>query len=176
MSERNRFEVIINAIKTGTPIATPRSRFEEVINAIVGAGGSSVSVTAVQESGTKIATITIDDEGTDIYSPIPTIVPLFTSAWTGSFKYGSDISGDLTIFDRRLYMFKFKTDANDGNKVAFISGDVIRTGTKFTIGSKGQSDTWLQVTYNPETGALVCNNGNAEVVEIMYLSAQTEIS
>lgn len=175
MSERNRFEVIINAIKTGTPITNPRSRFEEIINAIVGAGGSDVSVTVTYESGTKIATVTVDDEATDIYTPIPTIVPIVTSIWTGSFKYNSDIS-EITFLDRQVYMFKFKTDANDGNKVAFMSGDVILTGAKFTISSDGQSSTWLQATYNTETGALVCNNGSAEIVEIMTLAAQTNIS
>lgn len=43
---RDRFEVILNAIKTQVPITDPRSRFEEVINALVGAGGGVPAVTA----------------------------------------------------------------------------------------------------------------------------------
>ena len=42
---RDRFEVILNAIKTQVPITDPRSRFEEVINALVGAGGGVPAVT-----------------------------------------------------------------------------------------------------------------------------------
>lgn len=40
---RDRFEVILNAIKTQVPITDPRSRFEEVINALVGAGVPAVT-------------------------------------------------------------------------------------------------------------------------------------
>lgn len=43
---RDRFEVILNAIKTQVPITDPRSRFEEVINALVGTGGGVPAVTA----------------------------------------------------------------------------------------------------------------------------------
>lgn len=43
---RDRFEVILNAIKTGVPITDPRSRFEEVINALVGTGSGLPAVTA----------------------------------------------------------------------------------------------------------------------------------
>lgn len=79
---RDRFEVIMNAIKTGVPIANPRSRVEEVINALVGAGGSDVSVTQVLTEGTKVATVTVDETGTDIYAPDPTdvsVTPVVTS-------------------------------------------------------------------------------------------------
>ena len=34
-----------------------------------GGGGSSVSVTQIQSTGTKIATITVDDTPTDLYAP-----------------------------------------------------------------------------------------------------------
>ena len=36
-----------------------------------GGGGSTVEVTQVLESGTKVATITVDDTPTDIFAPTP---------------------------------------------------------------------------------------------------------
>lgn len=36
--------------------------------------GSQIEVTAIQESGTKIATITIDEEDTDIYAPTSEVI------------------------------------------------------------------------------------------------------
>lgn len=38
-----------------------------------GGGGSTVEVTPIVTEGTKIATITVDDVGTDLYAPNPTI-------------------------------------------------------------------------------------------------------
>lgn len=178
MSERNRFEVIINAIKTGTPISNPRSRFEEIINAIVGAGGSEVEVTANYENGYTIGTISVDDVDTELKSPyIGVNTGTGESAvWTGSYKYNSNIT-DITFVPHKVYVFRFETDLNDGLKECFVTADLILTGTKFTIGAPwGQaSNIWLQNTYDAETHTLTCNNGSAEVTAIYMLASQAEV-
>ena len=43
--------------------------FAEIADEIVDAGGSTVSVTAELTEGTKIATVTVDGEDTDLYAP-----------------------------------------------------------------------------------------------------------
>ena len=45
-----------------------------------GGSGSTVSVTQIQSTGTKIATITVDDVPTDLYSPAQTLPYVVTSA------------------------------------------------------------------------------------------------
>lgn len=48
-------------------------RICESLNDIIdnggGGGGSTVTVTQIQSTGTKIATITVDGNGTDLYAP-----------------------------------------------------------------------------------------------------------
>ena len=46
-------------------------RICESLNDVIenGSGGSSVTVTQIQTTGTKIATITVDGDDTDLYAP-----------------------------------------------------------------------------------------------------------
>ena len=53
--------------------------------------GSQVEVTAIQESGTKIATITIDEEATDIYAPTSEVIYSTTERKIGKWIDGTDI-------------------------------------------------------------------------------------
>lgn len=175
---RDRFEVLMNAIKTQTAIPDPRNRFEEVINALVGAGGSTVEAEANYENGYTIGTISVDDVDTVLKSPYIAVNTGTGEAavWTGSYKYNSNIT-DITFVPHKVYIFRFKTDSNDGLKECFVSADLILTGSKFTIGAPwGQtSDIWLQNTYDAETHTLTCNNGSAEVTAIYMLASQVEV-
>ena len=53
--------------------------------------GSQIEVTAIQESGTKIATITIDEEATDIYAPTSEVIYSTTERKIGKWIDGSDL-------------------------------------------------------------------------------------
>ena len=53
--------------------------------------GSQIEVTAIQESGTKIATITIDEEATDIYAPNSELIYSTTERIIGKWIDGSAI-------------------------------------------------------------------------------------
>ena len=99
--------------------------------------GSQIEVTAIQESGTKIATITIDEEATDIYAPDSEVIYSITERKIGKWIDGSDLfqkvieytpessitTGDHTIADvTGLKILKY-------NAVAFNS----TTGKSFNI-------------------------------------------
>lgn len=193
MSERNRFEVIINAIKTGTPIATPRSRFEEVINAIVGAGGSDVSVTPIQTdglniatvtidgvdseiyapdvavtpvqlTGTKIAEITIDDAGYDIYAPASGGFQLITES-TDHLNYNSPVTVAAGAFNSDNTLV-FNILNNTMSYSAYVHARAVLAGT-FTVGICGQSNVWYQITYANNTFTVTnCSTAAPDITEI----------
>lgn len=187
MSERNRFEVIINAIKTGTPITSPRSRFEEIINAIVGAGGSSVSVTPIQTdglniatvtvdgvdseiyapdvvvtpvqlTGTKIAEITIDDAGYDIYAPAGGSPHFEVISKSTGLAYGNPVEVEPNSFTNDSVLCFEILGAMNYN--LFCIGRLVSAGA-FTIGCDSQGNNiWYQITFDSNTNTFtVTNNG-----------------
>lgn len=193
MSERNRFEVIINAIKTGTPIASPRSRFEEVINTIVGAGGSDVSVTPIQTDGLKIATITVDDVDSDIYAPDVVVTPVqltgtkiaeITIDDAGFDIYAPAVGGFHLITeatDKLNYNSPVTVAAgaiNSDNTVVFnilnnsmsysvyVHAHTVLAGT-FEIGIGGQTNVWYQMTFLNNTFTVTnCSVSAPDITEI----------
>lgn len=193
MSERNRFEVIINAIKTGTPISNPRSRFEEIINAIVGAGGSDVSVTPIQTDGLNIATVTIDGVDSEIYAPEITVTPVqLTGTKIAEIEIdnvGHDIyapaSGGFQVItettDRLNYNSPVTVAAgaiNSDNTVVFnilnntmsysvyIHARAVLAG-KFTVGICGQANVWYQITFENNVFTVTnCSSAAPDITEI----------
>lgn len=165
MSERNRFEVIINAIKTGTPIATPRSRFEEVINAIVGAGGgSNVSVTPIQLTGTKIAEIEVDDAGYDIYAPESGGFHVITEA-TDHLNYNSPVTVAASAFNSDNTLV-FNILNNLMSYSIYIHARAVLAG-KFAIGVYEQSSVWYQITFANNTFTVTnCSVSAPDITEI----------
>ena len=86
---------------TSAGIINTLKRFcDELKDATGGSGGSDVSVTQVLESGTKIATITVDDTPTDLYAPTP-ITPeapfTITASVSASVSATSVTISDLSI-------------------------------------------------------------------------------
>lgn len=187
---RDRFEVVINAIKTGEPIANPRSRFEEVINALVGAGGSDVSVTQVLTEGTKIATVTVDETGTDIYAPDPTdvtVTPVLTSGTkiaevavdgAGYDLYAPAAGGPhfevISLTTGLEYNNPVAVEANSFTNDSIICfeilgtmsynimclGRLVMTGT-FTVGCDSQAgNIWYQMTYDSNTNTFTVTNSS----------------
>lgn len=192
MSERNRFEVIINAIKTGTPIATPRSRFEEVINAIVGAGSNvtvtpiqtdglniatvtvngvdseiyapEVTVTPVQLTGTKIAEIEIDDAGYDIYAPASGGFQVITEP-TDHLNYNSPVTVAAGAFNSDNTLV-FNILNNIMSYSIYVHARAILAG-KFAIGVYEQSGVWYQITYKNNTFTVTnCSVSAPDITEI----------
>lgn len=186
MSERNRFEVIINAIKTGTPIATPRSRFEEVINAIVGAGGSSVSVTPIQTDGLNIATVTVDGVDKEIYAPSVTVTPIGSTGTkiaeieiddagfdiyapaggsphfeviskTTGLEYGHPVEVEANSFTNdSILCFEILGATMSYNM--FCIGRLVSAGA-FTIGCDSQGgNLWYQMTFDGNTNTFTITN------------------
>ena len=192
MSERNRFEVIINAIKTGTPIATPRSRFEEVINAIVGAG-SNVSVTPIQTDGLNIATVTVDGVDNEIYAPSVTVTPVqLTGTKIAEIEIddaGYDIyapaSGGFQVITEPTDHLNYNSPVtiaagaiNSDNTVVFniinnllsysvyIHARAVLAGA-FEIGIGGQSNVWYQITFANNTFTVTnCSVSAPDITEI----------
>ena len=62
-----------------------------------GGSGSEVSVTQIQSTGTKIATITVDDTPTDLYAPTP-IAPVDPFTITASVSAAKDATS-VTVTD-----------------------------------------------------------------------------
>lgn len=61
--------VVAGDITTGTPLSTSSQSIASAINELYSELGSEVSVTQVQQLGTKIAEITVDGTTTDLYAP-----------------------------------------------------------------------------------------------------------
>lgn len=147
---RDRFEVILNAIKTGVAITDPRSRFEEVINALVGAGGggSEVEVTTYIEDGIGIADITVDD---DVYHiKQQRVGPVQINEATDKLNYNSPVTVPLTLV-KPDSILTFEITASAGRNGRFMSmpfREFVYAATASSgveIGSAGQSDLWYQI-------------------------------
>lgn len=147
---RDRFEVILNAIKTGVPITDPRSRFEEVINALVGAGGggSEVEVTAYINDGIEIAKITVDDVETSIKQQRVGLVQI--NETTDKLNYNSPVTVPLTQV-KPDSILTFEVTASTGRNARFMSmpfREFVRAAAASSgveMGSAGQSDIWYQI-------------------------------
>ena len=147
---RDRFEVILNAIKTGVAITDPRSRFEEVINALVGAGGggSEVEVTTYIEDGIGIADITVDD---DVYHiKQQRVGPVQINEATDKLNYNSPVTIPLTLV-KPDSILSFEITASAGRNGRFMSMPfrefvyAAAASSGVEIGSAGQSLLWYQI-------------------------------
>jgi len=147
---RDRFEVILNAIKTGVPITDPRSRFEEVINALVGSGGggSEVEVTAYIEDGIGIAKIKVGDTETIIKQQ--RVGPIQINEATDKLNYNSPVTIPLTLV-KPDSILTFEITASTGRNARFMSmpyREFVRAAAASSgveIGASGQSPEWYQI-------------------------------
>lgn len=105
-------------------------------------GGSDVSVTQVLLSGTKTATITVDDTPTDLYAPDPTDVDV-TQVQTSGTKIAT-ITVDSTPTDLYAPTPSAPTDVDvtqvltSGTKIATISVDNVDTDLYAPAGGASQ--------------------------------------
>jgi len=147
---RDRFEVILNAIKTGVPITDPRSRFEEVINALVGAGGggSEVEVTAYINDGIEIAKITVDDVETSIKQQRVGLVQLNEAS--DKLNYNSPVTVPLTQV-KPDSILTFEVSSSTGRNARFMTmpfrefSRAAAASSGVEMGSAGQASIWYQI-------------------------------
>lgn len=105
-------------------------------------GGSDVSVTQILSSGTKTATITVDDTPTDLYAPDPTDVDV-TQVQTSGTKIAT-ITVDDTPTDLYAPSPSAPTDVNvtqvisTGTKIATITVDNVPTDIYAPAGGASQ--------------------------------------
>lgn len=82
------------------------SAFVDIADKIEGGGGgSTVEVTQVVSTGTKIATITVDDSPTDLYAPAP-YIPI-------SYSTNEQDTGLTWIDGKKIYQKTFVKDSTD---------------------------------------------------------------
>ena len=155
---RDRFEIIINAIKTGVPLSNPRNRFEEVINAIV---GSSSSITPLLTRGYPIANLN-DDEV--LYSPDITVQTSYNTLWTG--EVATNGTFELTLpFSYEFLMFGIINDANRGRRMGVVTSVEVESG-KFTVGF---ADAWATFTYDTDTRICTMIGASNATVKLVYV-------
>ena len=112
-------------------------------------GGSDVSVTQVLSSGTKTATITVDDTPTDLYAPDPTDVDV-TQVQTSGTKIAT-ITVDDTPTDLYAPTPSAPTDVDvtqvvsTGTKIATITVDDVPTDIYAPAGGASQDYSTTEV-------------------------------
>lgn len=75
------------------------SAFADIADKIEGGGGgSTVVVTPIVESGTKIATITVDDVDSDLYAPNVAVVQTVTAGTKIGSVAGTDLYAPLDVY------------------------------------------------------------------------------
>ena len=89
-----------------------------------GGGGSTVSVEAVVESGTKIATITVDEEDTDLFAPSVSVEAVVES--------GTKIA-TITVGDTETDIFTPATETKTPARV--VGGGIYKTASPTDIRS-----------------------------------------
>lgn len=120
-----------------------------------GSGGSSVSWTQIQATGTKIATITIDGVPTDVYAPNGGSGGGDSVSWSQVVQSGTKI-GTITInnVDTDVYVPTVPTNTSDlTNDSNFVSdSSYVHTDNNYTTTEKNKLADLNQVEANPSSG------------------------
>lgn len=120
-----------------------------------GSGGSSVSWTQIQATGTKIATITIDGVPTDVYAPNGGSGGGDSVSWTQVVQSGTKI-GTITINNvaTDVYVPAVPTNTSDlTNDSNFVSdSSYVHTDNNYTTTEKNKLADLVQVEANPSSG------------------------
>ena len=120
-----------------------------------GGSGSSVVWTQIQQSGTKIATISIDGTATDVYAPSGGSGGGDSVSWSQVVQSGTKI-GTITINNTPTDVYvptvptKTSDLTNDSNFVSDAS--YVHTDNNYTTNEKNKLADLNQVEANPSTG------------------------
>lgn len=137
--------------------------FADIAGKIEG-GGSSVEVTQTVSSGTKIATIKVDDDSTDLYAPMHEYST--TEHVVGKWIDGSDLY-------ERTFTFSFTCTSNDqttiietlasGIDVKIISeGYVLRDNSRFKSAIYPPNDIYYAFIVSNSDNTLNIRIGNSD--------------
>ena len=142
MITRDRFEKILDAIASGTPIANARNRFELICSAIAEKIGNSGGVT----------NISLD------------------TVWTGTLVYGTPATLPDTVdmtTDGILYFCTSDNATMQITKSQLASGNIVSIGYNTQSGYQ-----WYLIIYTPESRTLTIDNlsgGAASIISIKEL-------
>ena len=104
--------------------------FADVADNVVDAGGSTVEVEPILESGTKIATISVDDDDFDLYAPASTSQDYSTTERV----VGKWIDGTTDVYERTFY--KENLQLTD-NIYYVVSTDITSLDIDLIVGADG---------------------------------------
>lgn len=126
-----------------------------------GGGGSTVEVTQVLESGTKIATITVDDTPTDLYAPSQLHEYSTTEKVVGKWSDGSDLyevqinatTPSAADTSSTIYSFSSAVD------VKLFEGSILDGNSTYGINTYWDTDTHSRTWTNVSDGVtnIRCN-------------------
>lgn len=120
-----------------------------------GSGGSSVTWTQIQQSGTKIATISVDGTSTDVYAPNGGSGGGDSVSWSQVVQSGTKI-GTITINNvaTDVYVPAVPTKTSDlTNDSNFVSdASYVHTDNNYTTTEKNKLADLVQVEANPSSG------------------------
>ena len=135
--------------------------------------GSQIEVTAIQESGTKIATITIDEEATDIYAPTSEIIYSTTERKIGKWIDNSDLY-EKTINIGAIDATLSKDVAHEITigKLISVQGSAYFTSTSqwAPIPYVDNDDTYQRYCYITNTNVRIGGAANAGAVSECYVT------
>ena len=149
--------------------------------------GSVVSVSRDLTSGTKIATITVDGSGSDIYAPTPPTVP---SAGTTATAVGTTASGgSATTWSKSDHVHSISsstitsalgyTPYNSTNPSGFISGITssdVTTALGFTPYNSTNPNNYVDATGAASAAPVQSVNGQTGTVSLTIPTVPTNVS
>ena len=155
-------------------IAILKKGFEEA------EAGSDVEVTQIQSSGTKIASITVGEESTDIYAPNPIIPYSTTEHIIGKWIDGTTDIYEITfikdsdIIRNSDFRNTFDVSSLNVNKIINISGAYYRSGEDLNLQysfdsscrPESSTDNYVAARYNGTSDELQVACTYSDVVEI----------
>lgn len=135
--------------------------------------GSQIEVTAIQESGTKIATITIDEEATDIYAPTSEVIYSTAERKIGKWIDNSDLY-EKTI-DIGAIEATLSKDVAHGISIGTLvsaQGSAYNSSTSmwFPIPYVDNDASYQRYCYVTDTNVRVGGAANAAAVSSCYVT------
>lgn len=151
-------------------------------------GGSTVEVTQVLESGTKIATVTVDEVPTDLYAPTPASEDYSTTErvvgkWidgTTDVYERTFYNSNLTLTDNQYYVVSNEMNSSNLDILVDISGGVKTIDGMYYGSLYGIIDVtaWQYGLHINNNGILLYGTGSqiaggAAVVKLRYTKPTT---
>ena len=140
-----------------------------------GGGGSTVEITPVYKTGTKIADYTIDGESGEIYTPNISIKTLYTRQFNTNNPSIITLSESFNNFDFILFYFTKRDDGSyyDYLPIQYFTTDVLNdalngamVGRTNVLNISGWQpiDQYVRITVTNETTLNIVRNNNSLLI------------